>query len=256
MHIPLCLLKLSNFLDRLGINNQTSRFTERDLSPLYRTAPLSQGKSAACVGFAFASDMEFELYKTQGLKAIESISPWSVYATLRYLEEGQQRPDCLEMNNLSDVIEKGAWIMDTGIKSFDNLVDTPFCLTSSEDTWKHIGYVSIKNIEEYSGDITFSLLKQMIDHGNPPVLLIRSDAREETEGWINIIENGGFMHVLVVVGYGINDIDPFTLREGPYFLVRDSLASQPIHYKISAKNLLDHSLEILKITQLEISRSL
>ena len=91
----------------------------------------------------------------------------------------------------------------------------------------------------------------MIDHKQPPVLAINSDSREEIEDWINITNNGQFGHIFVVVGYGTEDIDPFSLRKGPYFLVRDSLASQPITYKISAKNLLDHSFGVLKISQLE-----
>ena len=106
-------------------------------------------------------------------------------------------------------------------------------------------------MERYIGEVSFPLLKSMIDHRMPPVLLISSDARKEAEDWISITKNGRFAHVFVVVGYGIDDIDPFTLRKGPYFLVRDSLASQPIHYKVSAKNLLDHSLGIFKVSQLE-----
>ena len=74
---------------------------------------------------------------------------------------------------------------------------------------------------------------------------------KEVEDWINITNKGHFEHTFVVVGYGTEDIDPFTLSKGPYFLVRDSLTSWPITYKISAKNLLSHSLAVLKTSQLE-----
>ena len=140
--------------------------------------------------------------------------------------------------------------MDTGL-GIDSIINTNFCLTSSlRNTTNHTGYVSIKNMEIYT-DVTFALLKAMIDHNKPPVLFVSTDAREETEDWINITANGLFGHVFVVVGYGMEDIDPFTLKKRPYFLVRDSLTSQPITYKISAKNLLFYSFGVLKITQLE-----
>ena len=239
-------------LDRLGISGQTLYFAQRDLSNLYRTAPASQQKSAACVGFALAFDMEFELNRKHQLRSNESLSPWSVYAALRYNEDNIQTPDCLELDSLADTISEGTWEMDVGINLPGGFTSQNFCLTSSSrDTTNHTGNVSIKNMERYIGEVSFPLLKSMIDHRMPPVLLIDSDAREEAEDWININRNGSFAHVFVVVGYGTDDIDPFTLRTGPYFLVRDSLASQPIHYKVSAKNLLDHSLGIFKVSQLE-----
>ena len=239
------------FLSRLGIEGPASDFTKKDSSDLYRTAPPSQAKSNACVGFALAADIEFELQKTHQIKSSETLSPYSVYATLRYQEDRISPPDCLGLHNLSDTIAEGLWDMDIGIADFD-FINTNFCLTSSSrDTTNHTGYVSIKNMEIYKGEVTFALLKAMIDHNKPPVLLIDSDAREETEDWINITNKGHFGHTFVVVGYGTEDIDPFSLRKGPYFLVRDSLASQPITYKISAKNLLSHSFAVLKISQLE-----
>ena len=238
------------FLNRLGIEEPIPSFTQKDLSAFYRTAPSSQARSNACAGFALAADMEFELQRMRQMRRNEILSPYSVYATLRYREEGIQIPDCQELHNLSNRIAEGRWGMDTGVADF-GLIDTNFCLTSpSEDTTNPTGYVSIKNVETYKGEITFSLLKAMIDHRKPPILIIKSDAREETENWINIRESE-LGHALVVVGYGTKDIDPFSLRKGPYFLVRDSLISQPVTYKISAKNLLDHSLGLLKTTQLE-----
>lgn len=239
------------FLNRLGIEEPTPYFIQKDLSSSYRTASPSQAKSNACVGFALAADIEFELQRTGQIRRNEILSPYSVYATLRYQEDGIKAPDCQELQSLSNTIAEGNWGMDVGLYT-DNFTNTNFCLTSSsEDTTSPTGYVSIKNMEIYKGEITFALLKAMIDHRKPPILLIDSAAREEIEDWINITENGRFTHVLVVVGYGTEDIDPFTLRKGPYFLVRDSLASQPIHYKVSAKDLLDNSLGILKTTQLE-----
>ena len=240
------------FLSRLGIEGPTPYLAKKDLSYLYRTAPPSQAKSYACVGFALAADIEFELQRTRQIRRNEILSPYSVYATLRYQEDQIPSPDCLRLHSLSDTIAKGQWEMDTGYGAWD-FSNVNFCLISSSgDTVNHTGYVSIKNVEDYGNEITFLLLKSMIDHRMPPVILIDSDSREEIEDWINITNNyEDFGHVFVVVGYGIEDIDPFTLRKGPYFLVRDSLASQPITYKISAGNLLDHSLAVLKISQLE-----
>ena len=238
------------FLNRLGIEEPTPYFSGKDLSALYRTAPPSQAKSNACLGFALAADMEFELRRTHQIRQSENLSPYSVYASLRYREEGKPSPDCLELHSLSDTIAEGLWEMDRG-SSTNFITNTNFCLTSSlRDSTNHTGYVSVKNMEMYTG-VTFTLLKTMIDHNKPPALIVASDAKEEMEDWINITEDGRFNHIFVVVGYGMEDIDPFTLKKRPYFLIRDSLTSQPITYKISAKNLLYYSLGVLKITQLE-----
>ncbi|MYE07857.1 MAG: hypothetical protein F4X95_03805 [Oligoflexia bacterium] len=248
------------FLSRLDIDGPTSYFAQKDLSQLYKTAPSSQAKSKACVGFALASDMELELQKANKLKKDEALFPFSVYTAIRYQEDGIQPPDCSKLHSFSDIVAEGAWERDIGIiidirvgMGIDNLINTKYCLTSSaKKVPAHTGYVSIKNIEIYDGEITFNLLKTMIDHRKAPVLIIKSESREEVEDWINPTNSiGSIRHALVVVGYGTNDIDPFSLRRGPYFLVRDSLASQPIHYKVSAKNLLDNSLGILKVSQLE-----
>ena len=222
----------------------------RDLSALYITTPISQGKSKTCVGFALASDIEFELHKTHALEPAEFLSPWSVYASLRYLEEERQIPPCFELESLSNTIEQGLWDIDAGIRSFDGVTDNPFCLINHSGP-KHFGFVSVNSIEEYTGKISFLLLKTLIDHNKPPIVKIRSDARQEAENWIKITPNGSSAHVLVVVGYGTNEIDPFTLRKGPYFIVRDSLGQQPIHYKVRAQNLLKYSFGLLKISQLE-----
>ena len=242
------------FLSRLGIEGLTPYFVQKDLSHLYGTASPSQARSNACVGFALAADIEVELQRTGQIRRNEALSPYSVYATLRYREDGIPSPDCLALYGLSNTIAEGRWEMDIGIRVdfFENLANTNFCLTSpSGNTINHAGYTSIKSVEGYAGKITFALLKTMIDHRKPPMLFINSDAREEIEDWINITENGKFSHALVVVGYGTEDIDPFTLKKGPYFLIRDSLASRPIHYKVSAKNLLDNSFGILKIGRLK-----
>ncbi|MDE0119249.1 MAG: hypothetical protein OXM55_04485 [Bdellovibrionales bacterium] len=247
------------FLNRLDIDGPTPYFAQNDLSRLYKTAPSSQAKSKACVGFSLASDMELELQKANKLKKDEALFPFSVYTAIRYQEDGIQAPDCPELHSFSDIVAEGAWERDRGITidmrvgmGIDTLTNTKYCLTSSaKKAPEHTGYVSIKNIEIYDGEVTFDLLKAMIDHRRPPVLIIKSDSREEVEDWINPNSTGSTRHALVVVGYGTNDIDPFSLRQGPYFLVRDSLASHPIHYKVSAKDLLDNSLGILKISQLE-----
>ena len=239
------------FLNRLGIEGPGPYSVQKDLSPFYRIAPPLQAKSNACVGFALAADIEFELQRTHKIRQNEVLSPYSVYATLRYQEDRIPSPDCLGLHSLSDTIVEGRWVMDMGIAQLD-FTNINFCLTSSSrDTTNHTGYVSIKDMEIYEGEVTFALLKAMIDHRKPPILLISSDAREEVEDWINITNKGHFEHTFVVVGYGTEDIDPFTLSKGPYFLVRDSLTSRPITYKISPKNLLSHSLAVLKTSQLE-----
>ena len=238
------------FLNALEIDNQIDDSIYRDLSTLYRNAPPSQGKSKACVGFALASDIEFELHKTHALEPAEFLSPWSVYANLRYLEEERQTPPCFELESLSKTIEQGLWDIDAGIRSFDGVTDNPFCLINHSGP-KHFGFVSVNSIEEYTGEISFLLLKTLIDHNKPPIVEIHSDAMQEAEDWIKITPQGSSAHVLVVVGYGTNEIDPFTLRKGPYFIVRDSLGQQPIHYKVRAQNLLKYSFGLLKISQLE-----
>jgi hypothetical protein len=93
----------------------------------------------------------------------------------------------------------------------------------------------------------------LIDNGRPPIVVIDSDVRLTSPGWINIQPGSGITHVINVVGYG-EDINPFTLCPTRYLLVRDSLGKEQIHYKIPADNFLEHTLEIHEISKVHEMR--
>ena len=191
-----------------------------------------QQKSAACVGFAVASDIEFELIKQGLLLPNEQVSPWVTYGTFRYREAGAEVPSCLEIENESAQMASGNWHLHDGIydigASVAKLNSSPLCLIRrNESSVSQSSSVRVLNVEEYGRrgeNISYNLLRALVDSNMPPILLINSDARVESEDWLNITRNGQYAHVLIVVGYGATGaVNPFTLKDEPYLIVRDSL---------------------------------
>ena len=56
-----------------------------------------------------------------------------------------------------------------------------------------------------------------------------------------------------VVGYG-EGIDPMDLKPKKYFIIRDSLTNSPIHYRIDSNQLLQHTVQMHKVTDIAIAK--
>jgi hypothetical protein len=95
--------------------------------------------------------------------------------------------------------------------------------------------------------------RTLIDNVQPVIVGIQTDAREITEDWLRPKLPGGIQHVIMVVGYGEGSISPFTLKREPYFIVRDSLVQESIHYKMSVHDLLNNANSVYKA--LRVKRS-
>lgn len=100
--------------------------------------------------------------------------------------------------------------------------------------------------------IDCSFIRLLIDHQQPPMVILSSNARKlSSEDWLHIPPMGTrISHVAVIVGYG-QRIDPRDMVEKPYFILRDSFVDQPMHYKVAADELLPIISELHKITKVE-----
>ena len=100
--------------------------------------------------------------------------------------------------------------------------------------------------------IDCSFIRLLIDHQQPPIVVLSSNARKLSgEDWLHIPPMTTSMgHVAVIVGYG-QGIDPRDMVEKPYFILRDSFVDRPMHYKVAVDELLPKIRELHKITEVE-----
>ena len=275
MHNPLSYSEIT-FLTELGIENWKPNKLNKDLSHLYRPS-LLQGKSKACLGFSLADDIHFYMMNSLLLRHDESVSPFTTYgAILSHVDKSatpclnfehnkkQLKLDgLLESNENYNGYSYSRWKPDVGVPT-DKIEDAIYSFRYPNNALCLVGYddnsypyvssrIIVEQFKNYAQRMSFNFLRAMIDHHKPPILLINSDVRMEMEDWMRITDPSKEMgHTLIVVGYGISDdINPFTLQREPYFIVRDSLGINPIHYRIGAQNLLEHTYELIKVTEVK-----
>ena len=243
------------FALEVGATSMFGTLKEKDLSALF-SHPKSQMTSYACAGFAISSSLEFELRKWHQLDESSTVSPWVAYGTLRLDQLGKKSPGCLELENSAEKMNALEYPFNEGIfeipKAVKALSKKKVCIIK-EDSGSPavVGSVSLRSssvLYNRKGAVSFNLIKAMIDHEKPPVVFISSDKRHVIEDWMRVVSGGASGHLLMVVGYGESGINPFTLKTEPYFILRDSLAKKPIHYRVSAKNFIKFTGFLLSIT--------
>lgn len=274
--------KIAQFLKDTNIPQTLSTKTSNDLSSWY-AEPYTQWPedggppTATCVGHAIAANAMAALYKKNWVKirAVnkpKDISPEHTYSAAKATEKNAEMKTKFSENPPGEVDQdypkpdpskngycdpksyevnpyEGIMSVTESIGAFKSI---PLCSSSRTQTTKETYKVDkFSGVEFYHGDKrpSFEVVKAMIDSGNPPIVGVDSDSRIENAGWLKITPRGVFRHVLNVVGYD-EGIDPMTLCPTKYFIVRDSLGKQKIHYKIAANNLLDHIDGIYQISKI------
>lgn len=251
--------KTSKILNELKVSNVASDRRSNDLSSWYgepttQWNPGRSGPTATCVGHAIAGNVAAALYKEKlikipGISRSKNISPDQAYGMAKVKEDHKYgettfEPDpskpgyCDPSSYRADPYEG----MESMIDSMAAFKTVPLCTTSQSQRTKDLFRIDKFSAAEFtSGDKKpgFAFFKAMIDSGNPPIVGVDSDARIESAGWLKITSGGLFTHVLNLVGYD-EGVDPMTLCPARFFIVRDSLGKQKIHYKITAENLLAH----------------
>jgi hypothetical protein len=247
--------KETAFLKDLGIpNTSASHKGCKDLSNLF-PAPQTQwdqGRpNAKCSGHAIASDIAATLNRKRLFTHGAQASPEQTYGILRMVEDGYSAP----LPHSPDYCNLSAYGVDpyTGVASMIEALKTvqthPVCpriatelhLAPKGKLLKVDGFAVLEE-KPISGE----LIKEMIDRGLPPIVQIDTDARDESGDWLQLKRGGRLSHVINVAGY-CEDIDPRDLRKKSFFIVRDSLGTREMHYKIAADNLETHMEGVYKI---------
>lgn len=253
--------KLSQFLKDSGVSQTESAQKANDLSNLFgppHTQWVDGHPTAMCVGFAIASNVMATLYKDNFIKihainAPKDISPEQTYAAANKFQQTAPLPDqnsktYCDPNTYNVSPFDGIQSVTQSIALFEKV---PLCSKSTgKDNPELYKVDKFSAVEFAEADVkpNFAIIKAMIDSGHPPIVGVDSDARTESAGWINIKSGGAYTHVLNVVGYN-EGIDPVTLCPTKYFIVRDSMGKQEVHYKITAENLLGHLDGIYQISK-------
>ena len=124
-------------------------------------------------------------------------------------------------------------------KSLSNLKDRKFKIDDAAT-------LNVRDDNNGTPKVNLGLVKLLVDTKHPPDVLISSEARVEQGEWIKPKNSAGIKHIVNVVGYG-EGIDPFDLRKKPYLIIRDSLGSKEIHYKVDAATFLHETKGLIKI---------
>ena len=262
------------FLSKLGIQEMNPQGEFADLSHLYGAVE-DQGWTSACVGFSVAHDIQFELNQKGEMRRDEFISPFAVYGALHAYSKGDQPDHCLTYYSQRHMMYAGPSPKNPnydgkaseGIDShvidqaLDGLSSESVCVMSDthpRSQAERSTYVSsrvrVKDYQIYGQRISFELLRVLIENNKPPILLLSTDKKTVREDWEEMEPACGSMgHSVIVVGYGMDEINPFTLKREPYLIVRDSLNlyHNRIHYKVRAENLLEFTMGLVKVTEVE-----
>lgn len=189
-----------------------------DLSSKFQT-PVSQvlnGKmTKAGIGFALAEAVSFATHKT--------ISPWMTYALLNNFQK-ELATDCesLKLATFDTVI--------TVALPDDVLMQPASCLVVDKPT----ATLQITDSKTVSGGITNFVNE--LKKGKPVFVTLTTSSRRSKEDWVQFTPSDS-THAVLVVGYG-EGYNPFTLKYEPYFILRDSYTTKPIHLKTSATEFL------------------
>jgi hypothetical protein len=262
-----------DFFHALGITSWMPMHDERDLSEHFPSSPL-QKTTLSCVGHAVASEVEHEIYKLTN--EVVSISGWYAYQVLQMYTERNLSPDiALETYDKQGDISldfqadhavdlSGSVYMPfksnalaytsefpediASINAYEPVAPTHYRIQESVE-------LMTPNAQGINLDTPFNydFFRIMIDHQKAPVVWISSESRMfHGEDWYEPLYGGGFSHMVVVVGYGVDE-DPKDGKEKPYLLVRDSLVNKPIHYKVSAEEFVPLIIKVFKIVQVATS---
>ncbi len=247
----------AHFLSAIGIQERGRIYKFNSVAVDF-PEPGMQGYSKACSAFAITADMTYELNRKIQLGEAKNLDVEIAYA--RILGESNDDPDPNRRlpEGLRGKLRGGYWDIDQGITSIQNALSAlspnqkcPNTGVPGEETW------SIRSKKEFAIDSYSSLIvreghtldpdfiRTMIDHKRPPMVVINTETRISNEDWIQY-QNGGLRHIVNVVEYG-EDIDPFDLKRKPYFLIRDSLAREPVNYKVDARAFMMRVEELHKI---------
>jgi hypothetical protein len=254
--------KTAKFLADLKVPLVESQWKSNDLSSWYGE-PTTQWNeigteaTATCAGHAIASNVmaaqyKNKLIKIRGITKPNDISPDQAYAMAKHQEikrEGVlnatvETPD----PSVKGYCDPAAY----GINPYEGMQNmvaamtvfktVPLCTKSQSQTTKDLFQIEKFSAAEFGPSDKkpgFEFFKALIDSGNPPIVGVDSDSRIESAGWLTITSGGRFTHVMNVVGYD-EGVDPMTLCPTKFFIVRDSMGKQKIHYKVAAENLLEH----------------
>ncbi len=276
------------FLEALNISPTSPRTASaNDLSFMF-LKPTLQGNSLSCVAHSVASDMEFEINKTNHGQV--DIDEEYTYLKLQHRFYSWHHPISIEVK---DTLSQGNWndqedYSDRGVVSDLNLnvlrprqtfrsdspspyTDTSGVLAEIEPgdhqgerqkvidrlrnkpryaVQAYIHYIDPWQHRRRRRRVDCSFIRLLIDNQQPPIITLSSNARKLSgEGWLHIPPmNTGIQHTALIVGYG-EGIDPRDMIKKPYFILRDSFVDEPIHYKVAADELLPQIRNLHKITQ-------
>lgn len=263
---PRLFPKESKFLNELGISSWSETAKAYNLSHLYGepTTQFDVGNipNASCVGHAISSDIASVINSKNNLELpVVSLSPEQTHAVIKTIEMEPSRNLTPLSHSYCDsasygVDPYGSVMSITG--ALNNLKNNPVCTNTPSDSPDSPSLFSVNKFSflEYDeanpadSKIGYDFFRMLIDNGHPPMVAIDSDKRQVTEDWISIQSGGMLKHILNVVGYG-EDMDPQTLCNRKYLLVRDSVSKNKIYHKIPAANLFAHIVGIYKITEVK-----
>lgn len=232
--------------------------------------PRCQGFSAICALVAMAQNMETEMAAYGRFEEQLSITEaWRKIFAHQYLGEipsddkiDSRLRDYFERrmarkitNDEYELLLKGGLspnsifeVLGTGVSAGWPVQGRPYLNWNETSVLENAKQVGLDSVESYKADqVSYGLIKTMVDEGLFPQVVIDSDARFLTEDWFVPVPTSPIWHVLQVVGTG-RGVDPFDNQEKDFFYVIDSFVHNPMVYKVSVDKMLPMVREVKRVT--------
>lgn len=191
------------------------------------------------------------------IKAIESmpILKEDIEQVREFLTKKLESIDSSDSEELYKIIDRGASFKGTfqavnlGLPAS---LGKPFETRFLPMTLNHIEGRNFKTtgFAKQNGSISQKALQVLLDRGVRPMVSISDANRSIEEEWIRPEPTSQIGHALIITDYG-RAVDPFDLREKDFFEVRDSFTDHPIHYRVSAEELLPLIQQIARVKGVE-----
>ena len=266
---------LNRFLTTMKVDSSTPIKERVDLSHQFQKPEL-QCDSKSCMAQALVADMETHL-------GVPKLSVPLAYAYMTADERLKRQPLKAQLTEqlgkqFGETDPKRlAKILDIGIagddeegidgmqSAFMSLTKYPLAPQKSFD--RHIGDFVPTNLNDipdksfligsFAGEsllakrnqeyrFPVSALKRILSADKSMVVTIAKDSRLITEDWVRPESSGHYAHVINLVGYD-HGLDPTDMVDKDYFIIRDSFTKVPMHYKMSAAELIPILMDIYKV---------
>lgn len=237
----ICATSPAAFLKSLDIERSEKSVQSFDLRLKTYRAPELQGTTHACVAFALANELHYQMDRTLLFAELSpSLNSFQVYNQLSNPSAGP----CKSSNEKNEV--ERATANASGLyanKTMALMPSEPICLPGETGA-----VLASKPVSVSAKDVDFNFFYSLVKAGQGAMVSIATEVAIENEDWVKYGCRQS-AHMIYVVGVGRGPT-PYGGGMGEYVVVRDSFRGQPREYKVAFHDLKKVMDGVYKLDQL------